>query len=268
MNPNRKIKRNVVIYVIGVFLLATIGGVVTAVVKSDLGGLIFVLSPILMATALRFFGGDGWKDAGLGLKLQGHWGWYLFALLAYPVSMAIVILIGMLLGVTTLNVSWNAFLATFLANLGAQFIPRMLFAMFEEWGWRGYLEPRLVALKVHDLRRHLIVGFVWAFWHFPLIFSTDYTQVPLAIFLPMFVLGVMVSAIVYGQLRKTSGTVWTSVLMHGTANTVVWAIIQSDSLTFNNKMLAYIAPESFLIILLWGALSWWMLSRRKADHAN
>ncbi len=84
----------------------------------------------------------------------------------------------------------------------AQFIPRMLFALAEEWGWRGYLEPRLTALHVPDVPRHLFVGVIWALWHFPLILSTDYTTMPYFIFLPLFVIGVVVAAIVYGQLRK------------------------------------------------------------------
>lgn len=62
MNQNNKTKRNVVIYVLGVLLLSTIGGVVTAT-GNEVGGLIFVISPILMMV-LRFFGGDGWQDAG------------------------------------------------------------------------------------------------------------------------------------------------------------------------------------------------------------
>ncbi len=263
MNQNNKIKRNVVIYVIGVLFLATIGGVVTATV-SEAGGLIFIISPILMMVLLRFFGDDGWKDAELGLKLKESWCWYLFSLFVYPITITIVIVLGVIFGMTTVNGNLNTLLPPFIAGIATQLIPRMLFAMFEEWGWRGYLEPRLATLDVPDLRRHLFVGLIWAVWHFPLILSTDYTEIHYAIFFPVFVIGVMITAIVYGQLRKASGTVWTSVLMHGVANTVLWAIIQNDLMTFNNKLLANPAPDSILMILLWGALGWWMLYRRKA----
>lgn len=261
MNQNDKIKRNIVIYSVGVLLLATIGGVITAN-GNEVGGLLFILSPLLMMLLLRFFGGDGWKDAGLHLNLRGNWHWYLFSLLAYPITMAIVILSGILLGMTHLNGNLDSLLTAFLAGFATQLLPRMVFALCEEWGWRGYLEPRLTALNVPELPRHLWVGLIWAIWHFPLIFSTDYTEIQYALFLPIFVIGVTITAIVYGQLRKVSGTVWTSVLMHGSANTVAWTIIQNNSITFNSKLLAYIAPESILMILLWGILSWWMLFRR------
>jgi len=263
INQNKKIKRNIVIYIIGVLCLATIGGLVTAS-GNEVGGLIFIIGPILMVILLRFFGGDGWKDAGLKLNLKENWRWYLFSLVAYPISMAVVILLGVMLGVTEINGNLNSLLPAFLAGFATQLIPRMLFAMFEEWGWRGYLEPRLAALNVPDSRRHLFVGVIWAVWHFPLILSTPYTEIHYAVFLPIFVVGVVVSAVVYGQLRKASGTVWTSVLMHGTANAVAWAILQDDLITFNNKLLANIAPESILVILLWGALGWWMSYRHKA----
>jgi len=263
VNQNNKIKRNIAIYIIGALLLSTLGGLLTAV-GNEFGGLIFVISPILMMVLLRFWGGDGWQDAGLQLKIKQHWQWYLFSLFVYPVSFVIVIALGMMLRVTSLNGSWNTLLPTLIANIAGQFIMRMLFAMFEEWGWRGYLEPRLLALGMPDLKRHLFVGVIWAVWHFPLILSTDYTKIPYAIFLPLFVIGVTITAIVYGQLRKASETVWTSVLMHGIANTVIRAIIQDNSIIFNNKLLAYCAPESIIMILLFSTLAFWMLYKQKA----
>ena len=264
VTQNSKAKRNIVIYVIGVLLLAIVGGVLTSTTGSDVGGLLFILGPILMMILLRFVGGDGWQDAGLRLQLKEKWRWYLFSLLAYPVTMALVIVLGVILGVTTVAGDLNTLLATLMGGVVAQFIPRMLFALAEEWGWRGYLEPRLAALHVPDVPRHLLVGIIWALWHFPLILSTDYTTIPYLIFLPMFVIGVVVAAIVYGQLRKHSGTVWTAVLLHGAGNTVAWAILQSNLVTVENKVLANFTPESLFVMIIWGVLGWWLLSSRKA----
>ena len=256
------------IYVIGVLLLATVGGVLTSTTGSDVGGLLFIVGPLLLMTLLRFGGGDGWQDAGLRLQLKESWRWYLFSLLAYPVTIALVIVLGVILGVTTVAGNLNTLLSTLMGAVVAQFIPRMLFAMFEEWGWRGYLEPRLAALHVPDVPRHLLVGVIWALWHFPLILSTDYTTMPYLIFLPLFVIGVVVAAIVYGQLRKHSGTVWTAVLMHGAGNTVAWAILQSNLVTIQDKVLANITPESLFVMIIWGALGWWLLSSRKAARVG
>ena len=268
MTQKPKAKRNIVIYIVGVLLLAILGGLLTRTTGSDVGGLLFILGPILMMILLRFVGGDGWQDVGLRLKLKESWHWYLFSLLAYPVTIALVLGLGVILGLTTVASYLNTLLSTLIAGVVAQFIPRMLFALFEEWGWRGYLEPRLAALHVPDLPRHLFVGVIWALWHVPLILSTDYTTIPYLIFLQLFVMGVVVAAIVYGQIRKYSGTVWTAVLMHGAANTVAWAILQSNLVTIENKVVANFTPESLLVIILWGACGWWLLSKRKAARAG
>jgi uncharacterized protein len=264
MNQDRKIKRNIAVYIIGVLFLATIGGVVTAS-GNEIGGLIFIISPILMMILLRFFGGDGWKDAGLSLNLKESWQWYLFSLFVYPIIMTMVIVLGVVLGVTKLNGNPNSLLPVFAVGFAVQLIPRMIFAMFEEWGWRGYLEPRFVALGVPDTRRHLFVGAVWAIWHFPLILSTVYTEIPYALFFPCFVVAILVTAIVYGQLRKASGTVWTCVVMHGIGNAFGWAILQNNLLTVDNMLLANPTPESIFSIAVMSVLGWWMLSRRKTN---
>jgi membrane protease YdiL (CAAX protease family) len=262
MNQNSRIKRNIAAYIVGVLFLATVGGVVTAS-GSEVGGLLFIISPILMMVLLRSFGGDGWKDAGLNPNLKEKWRWYLFSLLVYPVIMTMVAVLGIILGVTTVNGNPNSLLPAFVAGFAVQLIPRMIFALFEEWGWRGYLEPRLAALGAPDARRHFFVGSVWALWHFPLILSTAYTEIPYAIYFPFFVVAVILTAIVYGQLRKASGTVWTSVVMHGVGNAFGWAILQNNLLTFNNKLLASPAPESVFSIASIGVLGWWMLHKRK-----
>jgi uncharacterized protein len=265
MSQNNKIKRNVAIYVICVWLLAMIGFVIAATVNGA-GALLFFAGPMVMAVLLRFFGGDGWKDAGLGLKLKERWHWYLFSLLVYPIAITMVIALGVLFGMTTVNGDLYTLLPAFIVSMAGQFIPRMLYALFEEWGWRGYLEPRLAALGIPDLRRHVFVGLIWAIWHIPLILSTNYTNISYAIFLPLFVISVIFTAIVYGQLRKASGTVWTAVLMHGVANTFGSAIFQTDVMTFHNTLMANAAPESILSIFLFGALAWWMLYRQKASR--
>ena len=256
---NTKIKRNVTLFVVVVLLISTIGGIIMATV-GEIGGLVFIVGPILMAILLRTLGRDGWQDAGLRLHLKVSWRWYLFSLLVYPVIIVLAVAIGVLFGVTEINGRFSEIWPLFIAGMGVQLFPRMLYSMFEEWGWRGYLEPRLTLLGVSDLPRHLFVGFIWAIWHFPLIFATDYTEIPFPIYLPIFVIGTMLTAVVYGQMRKASHTVWTSVLMHGVANTFLWSIIENDLVSFNNKLMAD-AADSFLMISIWAVLAWWIFTR-------
>ena len=80
---NNKVLRNMFIFYAGAMLLAVAGGLVMAS-GQEAGGLLFVFSPLVMVLIVRFLLGDGWKDAGLRLNFKKHWGWYLFALLFYP----------------------------------------------------------------------------------------------------------------------------------------------------------------------------------------
>lgn len=265
MNRSRT-KRNIAVYIAGVLALSSIGGFITAS-GNEIGGLIFVASPILVAMLLRSLGRDGWGDAGLRLNARAHWRWYLFSLFAYPAIISIIVASGTVLGLTEISGDWNALVPLLTCAMGGQFIIRVPFALFEEWGWRGYLEPRLLALGMSDMKRHVFVGTVWAVWHLPLILSTDYTDnIPRFLFLPFFVIGVVILSIVYGQLRKLSGTVWTSVLLHGAGNAFVWGLIQSDAIAFHYKLLAYVGPESVMSILLFGLLAFWMRYRGKAGQ--
>jgi dolichol kinase len=77
----------------------------------------------------------------------------------------------------------------------------------------------------------------------------------------LFLVGLLVAAVVYGEVRAASGTVWTAVLMHGAANVLAFAIIDNDLIAFGDKVLAYIAPESLVVIALWALAGWWLLRR-------
>jgi len=254
---SNKIKINIIIFIAGVLTLSILGGILMAK-GHESGALTLVLGPVLMMLLLRFLAGDGFKDAGLDLNLNKNWRWYIFSFFMPIVVIIIVIILGIMFGVTTLNDDVSVFIPTLLPGIATQFMPRLLLAVCEEWGWRGYLEPRLALLGVPDLQRHLIVGFIWAIWHFPLILATPYTEISYAIFFPFFVIGLMVSAIVYGQVLKASGSVWTSVLIHGVANAVIWAIISGELISFNNKLLAYPAPESIFMMLLMGGIGYYL----------
>jgi hypothetical protein len=46
-------------------------------------------------------------------------------------------------------------------------ILNVLFAYGEEYGWRGYLLPRLLPLG--EIRATLILGAIWSAWHLPIL---------------------------------------------------------------------------------------------------
>jgi membrane protease YdiL (CAAX protease family) len=95
----------------------------------------------------------------------------------------------------------------------------------EEFGWRGFLLPRLQA-RHNALVSALIVGVAWATWHIPLFFikgTSQYDQGSQAGLLPA-ILGysafVIASSIQFTWLfNNTRGSVLLAAVMHGASNT-------------------------------------------------
>jgi membrane protease YdiL (CAAX protease family) len=243
-------RRGVLVYAVGVLVLSVLGGLVMGSSPdpgTSAGALLFVLSPLLMAVGLRTIGREGWADAGL--RLGRERGWYAVALLLFPVLLLVPVVVGALLGDVELAPgAGERFAVLFATGL----VARLAFAAFEELGWRGYLEPRLAALGVPALRRHLAVGVLWAVWHVPYIvaFGDGYTELPLALQLPLFTIAVLAMAVIWGVARDRTGSVWPAVLGHGMANAVAFPLLAADVVVTDTPLFFGARPESLVVLPL------------------
>ncbi|TPI80010.1 type II CAAX endopeptidase family protein [Mesorhizobium sp. B2-8-9] len=87
-----------------------------------------------------------------------------------------------------------------------------LYAVFsgplgEEPGWRGFAAPRLLACR-SALASSLILGVIWAVWHFPLGLVGDLSLYG--------TINVVLAAIVFTWLYQNTGSVLLAILMHVT----------------------------------------------------
>ncbi|MEU1731572.1 CPBP family intramembrane glutamic endopeptidase [Streptosporangium sp. NPDC020145] len=102
-------------------------------------------------------------------------------------------------------------LAVFLAPL-VNVIP----AFGEEWGWRGWLLPRLMPLGTW--RAILVSGVIWGAWHAPLTLrGYNYPELG-AWAAPFFVVFCVAFGALLGWLRLRSGSVWPAAVGHGALN--------------------------------------------------
>jgi hypothetical protein len=111
-----------------------------------------------------FVSKEGLKDS---LGLLRSWKYYLAALVAPPVFVTAVVLIVQALGLGEFRwseVGWLVYLALLLKTL-----PNVLFTLGEEYGWRGYLLPRLLPLG--EIRATLLVALIWGPWHVPFLLA-------------------------------------------------------------------------------------------------
>ncbi|HEU5374651.1 MAG TPA: CPBP family intramembrane glutamic endopeptidase [Ktedonobacteraceae bacterium] len=240
---------------IGLFLLLTFGiswglwlGLRAMGVPFTIRAALGMFGPALGALLTRLIRREGWVDAGLGLRTRGQRGagWmYLAAYVVPPVliaaSIGFVLLVGYeqwdlnqhlhtladalqtrlgtrgLQGMSTTQLASISLIAqTVLAfTLGLPF--NMIFTFGEEFGWRGYLLPRLAPLG--GLPAAILVGLVWGFWHAPLIVLDGYNYPghPWLGIVVMMLFTVLLS-IIFAWLRFRSGSVWPSTLAHAAFN--------------------------------------------------
>lgn len=115
---------------------------------------------------------------------------------------------------------WVIVLSQTLTALIAAPILNAIPILGEEFGWRAYLQPKLMPLG--GRKTMVLMGIVWGLWHAPLIamghnYGTDYPGAPwsgiLATIWIMFSLGTFL-----GWAVLQAGSVWPAVIGHGAIN--------------------------------------------------
>ena len=177
---------------------------------------------------------EGFRDAGLGLHLE-HWGTYLIAWLIPVPVLAFIVWSASAFGLGQPDFS----MLTGLAQLGTKLSPTfaqkawyvvplgsfataliatpVLFG--EEFGWRGYLQLRLFGTR--PTLAAIVTGIIWGLWHLPIIlrgyeFQGDRSLAAIAVFCAFAVL----ISIIFGWLRRRSGSIWVTSLAHSATNAI------------------------------------------------
>ena len=90
----------------------------------------------------------------------------------------------------------------------------------EEFGWRGYLQPKLMPLG--GRKAVLLTGVIWGVWHWPVIlmgynYGFDYFGAPVLGLLAM-VRFTIVTGTLFGWVTIKTDSVWPAVIGHGALN--------------------------------------------------
>ncbi|MRR29415.1 CPBP family intramembrane metalloprotease [bacterium] len=197
------------------FLAPLLGGSPTAMGP---GFILWGAAPLLVALAMRLVSRD-WSDAGLKPAFRKNAAWYLFVVIVCPILVAISLVTSSLLSSATLSeFAWLSYLRLVLPGFAVFFI----FAIFEEFGWRGYLAPKLTSLGINPFLGYALTSIVWATWHIPYIqeLSWVYSTENLITFLPRFYLYTFAYSILWNEIRMITGSVWPVVLLHGLTNAI------------------------------------------------
>jgi uncharacterized protein len=111
-------------------------------------------------------------------------------------------------------------LLSFATGLISAPIINSFFTFGEEYGWRGYLQPKLMPLG--GRRAMLLMGLIWGVWHWPVIFmgyeyGFDYPGAPF-VGPWLFVLFTMALGTIIGWLALRGRSVWPAVIAHAMIN--------------------------------------------------
>jgi uncharacterized protein len=204
---------------------------------------------MLLVVTREGYSREGWKSLGLHRPGLSVW-WIAFGgtLLITVAASAIV---------------WATPLASFvvpedgIVDPVIQFLIQvgilaLTFALAEEIGMRGYLQPRLMSLG--RTRALLLVGLVWATWHMPLILLTPVFPVGnKLISLPLFYGTVVAASFFYGYLRIYTGSVWPASIAHAVHN-AAWGALGAFTATSSAVLVNKYLVGDYGILILIGAV--------------
>ena len=237
----------------------------------SLGVLVWLTTPAFSGFLLRAFGGDGWKDSGFGLNLISGWKWYLLGILVYPLASLLTFGLGALFSI----VSAEGFAAqgfnAYLSAAGMIFVGSLMKNFFEEFAWRGYLTPRFEAAKLHPMLNHFIVSLLWMTWHLPYYYyyldratlnSAITTSIP--VFLLTGYLVMFPTAILFGEIRLLSKSVWPVFILHNIINALSMPLLINGFIEVKGVLAPVFTPtnEGILVSLVFGVVGWFLMQYR------
>jgi len=241
-------------WVIGLIVYLT-GGIANSPALFKIGAASVTLATVLIATGYMFAPAishvltraltrEGWQGSFLKPKFKHGWKYWVIAW----VLPGLLTVVGAALYFVIFPRYFDASSADYRAALSAQLGPQVvaslpdplwpimiagalqgiltaplingLFTFGEEFGWRAYLQPKLMPLG--GRKAMLLIGIIWGVWHWPVIamghnYGLNYPGAPWLGILAM-VWFTFNLAVILGWLTLKAGSVWPAVIGHAAIN--------------------------------------------------
>ncbi len=245
----------------------------------------YMMAPTLANILTRLVTREGWQNTTLRPKFKRGWPYWLAAWVLpglLTVAGAVVFFLVMpqyfdpamkLFAAQIAAVAANTPLPFSIQVLALlQFVQALLlspilngiFTFGEEFGWRGYLLPKLMPLG--GRKAVLISGVIWGIWHWPIIamghnYGLDYPGAPWLGMLLMVVFCVAAGALL-SWVTLRGGSVWPAVIGHAAINGI--AAIGMLFILGQPSPLLGPAPTGIIGMIAFIALAMWIFVSRKA----
>lgn len=216
-------------------------------------------APALAAFVVRQrITGEGFADAGLRIRRE-TWPYFLAAWLYPLLAVGLIVLEAWGTGFGPPNNSLAKGLGPLLGP-GKRLpelpviamLPNMLLGSLlvtpalwgEEFGWRGYLQPRL--LPGRPLAAAAVTGVIWGIWHYPLLLmGYNFAEHRLA-GLAVFPVSLILVSIILGWLFERTGSIWAPSLGHASLNALGGSL----------SLLLYPTPAHWIFTGILGIFGW------------
>jgi uncharacterized protein len=233
-------------------------------------------APALSNVLTRIITREGWSNTMLRPRFKRGWPFWVAAWLLPGVLTIFGAFVFFLLlpqyfdpQLTTLNKmlettaipAWTVIIVQTLQAIIISPLINGFFTFGEEFGWRGYLLPKLMPLG--GRKAVLLSGVIWGVWHWPVIamghnYGLDYTGAPWLGMLAM-VWFTLVAGVFLSWVTLRGGSVWPAVIGHAAINGIAGlALLLSRGEP--NPLLGplptgLIASAGFTLVALWIFLS-------------
>ena len=200
-----------------------------------------MLFPSIGNFLARIITKEGFNGSYLKLNLKGNVKYYLFAVLVpavYYFISAFVISLGYMPSGSTgdilRNTNYFHIFSTSIYIISLSLLDCTL-TFGEEFGWRGYLTPKLSELFKKPAA-YLISGIIWGLWHAPIIvighnFGTDYKFYPYGGIIAMCIFCVFIGTF-FSVLTEKTKSVFPSTFAHAMNNNflnIIYVILMFSS---------------------------------------
>lgn len=204
------IKREIILFSVIVIVLSSLICLIAYQLDNPNLSILSVFTPSIVALVLTATssGKSGLYDLFVQQTIQKTaFKWLLLSVIGFPFLASLAML-------TNLNFDMSDFeLRT--TQLLPQIIVIILIAIGEEYGWRGYLLPRLMK-RFSVFYSSIILGLIWGFWHFPAYLIGTGTPQEMSFFI--FLLWVILGTLFISWIYYYTKSVLTSILAHFSAN--------------------------------------------------
>ena len=225
--------------------------------------------PGIVAIVFRILTKEGFRNVGWGLR---SW-WYIFPAIFVPFSIVfgIVLLlitfnwatlpegffifkggevvyskIGLMLGNQPQTIPF--FILNFVLSHIIFFIIGSLITLGEEFGWRGYLQEKMIRILGLNWG-FIILGILWGYWHLPIVLmGWNFPNHPVLGALLLMPISTIFSGIFVGWIYLRSRSIWMPALAHAAINLLSGFLFQ---MTMNQNELSL----QLMWIAAWGIVA-------------